>query len=70
MPTATALKSSKTDTKARAHPVSVSPEERRQMIEETAYFRAEQRGFSAGDPIADWLLSEREVDELLSQSAH
>jgi len=70
MPAATALKSSKTVTEAREQPVSVPPEQRRQLIEETAYFRAEQRGFTDGDPVADWLLSEREVDELLSQTAH
>jgi hypothetical protein len=40
------------------------------MIEETAYFRAERRGFTGGDPVNDWLLSESEVDELLSQGAH
>jgi Protein of unknown function (DUF2934) len=70
MATATAAKSSKTATKARVRSISVSPEQRRQMIEESAYFRAEQRAFTGGDPVADWLLSEREVDELLSQSAH
>ena len=40
------------------------------MIEETAYLRAERRGFIGGDPMNDWLMSEREVDELLSKSAH
>jgi hypothetical protein len=28
--------------------------------------RAAARGFSGGDPVADWLDSEREVDALLS----
>jgi len=70
MPTATAPKSSKTATKPRVRSISVSPEQRRQMIEETAYFRAERRGFTGGDPVNDWLLSESEVDELLSQDAH
>ncbi|HLF12927.1 MAG TPA: DUF2934 domain-containing protein [Gammaproteobacteria bacterium] len=38
------------------------------MIAEFAYLRAERRGFRAGDPIADWLESEKEVDALLSRS--
>ena len=39
------------------------------MIAESAYRRAERRGFTGGDPVADWLESEREVDALLSRSA-
>lgn len=74
MPAATATNSSKgatrTGTRARSKRVTVSADQRRQMIEETAYLRAEQRGFNGGDPVADWLLSEREVDELLSKNAH
>lgn len=35
---------------------------RRQMIAEAAYFRAEQRGFSGGDPVSDWLEAEEEID--------
>jgi hypothetical protein len=36
------------------------------MIEQAAYFRAEKRGFQGGDPVADWLLAETQVDGLLS----
>jgi hypothetical protein len=43
----------------------LSPEERFQMISEAAYFKAEQRGFMAGDDLADWLAAEAEVDGLL-----
>ena len=43
----------------------VSTEERFQMISEAAYFRAEQRGFMAGDDLADWLAAESDVDALL-----
>jgi hypothetical protein len=32
------------------------------MIAEAAYLRAEQRGFSGGDSVADWLAAEKEVD--------
>jgi hypothetical protein len=39
----------------------VSETVRRQMVAEAAYFRAERRGFSGGDPVADWLEAEAEV---------
>jgi hypothetical protein len=35
------------------------------MISEAAYFRAEQRGFVAGDDLADWLAAESGIDALL-----
>ena len=78
----TATKSSQTATKTAAKAVRktarksqsqspiVSKEQRLQMIEEAAYFRAEQRSFQDGDSVADWLLSEKEIDDLLSQSTH
>jgi hypothetical protein len=44
----------------------VSTERRQAMIAEGAYFRAAERGFQGGDPVADWLASERDVDALLS----
>jgi hypothetical protein len=48
----------------------VSAERRHAMIAESAYLRAAARGFSGGDPVADWLESEREVDALLSSARH
>jgi hypothetical protein len=42
-----------------------SGEQRRQMIAEAAYFRAERRGFDGGDPVRDWCEAEAEVDALL-----
>ena len=39
----------------------VKPEERQQMIAVAAYYRAEQRGFTNGDPVQDWLEAEAEV---------
>jgi DUF2934 family protein len=45
---------------------AVSDEMRRAMISEAAYLRAEQRGFTSGYELEDWLLAEREVDALLS----
>ena len=48
---------------------TVSAEQRHAMIAESAYRRAEQRGFQGGDPMQDWLEGEKEVDALLSRSA-
>ncbi len=49
----------------------VSDAQRQQMIAEAAYFRAERRGFS-GDPVADWVEAEVEVNERVRriESAH
>ena|SRR5690348_15108825 len=44
----------------------VTAEQRRQMIAETAYFRAQRRSFAQGDPVADWLAAEAEVDAMLA----
>ena len=49
---------------------SVSAEQRNAMIAESAYLRAEARGFRGGDPVQDWLEGEKEVDALLSRAAH
>lgn len=38
---------------------------RRRLIAETAYFRAERRGFCGGTPEEDWLEAEREIDRLI-----
>ncbi len=46
---------------------TISAEERHQLIAETAYYRAEQRGFTGGDPIADWLAAEAEVEGRLNR---
>jgi hypothetical protein len=44
-------------------------DERRQMIAEAAYFRAEQRGFDPGQQEQDWLEAESMVDSVLSEAA-
>jgi hypothetical protein len=36
--------------------------ERHNMIETAAYYRAEKRGFSDGDPVKDWLEAEGEIE--------
>ena len=45
-------------------PPPISGDERRRMIADAAYRRAERAGF-AGDPLAYWLSAEREIDALL-----
>ena len=49
-------------------PISVSPAERRSMIEIAAYYRAELRQFAAGHEIEDWTAAELEVDSRISQA--
>jgi hypothetical protein len=43
----------------------ISEEERRRMIAEAAYFRAQARGFVGGDPLDDWLAAEQEINRAL-----
>lgn len=64
-----------TPTKETAQPTRTaaplaSADQRHAMIAECAYFRAAARGFGGGDPVADWLASECEVDALLSGGSH
>ena len=42
-----------------------APEQRYFMITEAAYYRAERRGFQGGDPVADWLEAEAEIETML-----
>ena len=41
---------------------TLSTDERRQMIESAAYYRAERRGFAPGHEIEDWLAAESEIN--------
>jgi len=43
-------------------PFRLTPAERHRRICELAYRRAEQRGFTPGSEVEDWLEAEREVD--------
>ncbi len=47
----------------------VTPEERRQLIAEAAYFRAKQRNFSPGNELEDWLSAEAEIERKLSKGS-
>jgi hypothetical protein len=42
---------------------TLTPIERSKLINETAYFIAQKRGFSAGNPVQDWLSAEQQVDK-------
>ena len=46
----------------------ITPEERRRMIAEAAYFRAQERGFGADGQLEDWLVAEREILQRLEPS--
>jgi DUF2934 family protein len=43
----------------------VAPDERRRLIAEAAYLKAESRGFQGGSPDRDWLDAESEIDAML-----
>jgi len=40
----------------------ITAQERWRMISENAYYRAERRGFLAGNPAEDWVAAEAEID--------
>ena len=40
--------------------------DRLRMIAEAAYFRAANRGFMGGDPVADWLAAEAEINRRIT----
>jgi len=40
-------------------------DQRRQMIAEAAYFKAERHGFNGGDAVRDWCEAEAEIDARL-----
>ena len=43
----------------------LTPEARQALIAQSAYLRAERRGFAPGQEMEDWLAAEAEVDALL-----
>ncbi|HYB32487.1 MAG TPA: DUF2934 domain-containing protein [Steroidobacteraceae bacterium] len=50
---------------AAAARVGLTPEARHALIAQSAYLRAERRGFAPGQETEDWLAAEAEVDALL-----
>jgi hypothetical protein len=55
-------------TNAQGLDASVSDDERRRMIAETAYYIAQRRGFDEGLELEDWLAAEAEVSARLAAS--
>jgi len=51
-------------------PAFVGPEQRAALIAESAYFRAQKRGFIPGHETQDWLAAEAEVDAKLLGSSN
>jgi hypothetical protein len=43
----------------------IDPMERRRLVAEAAYYRAERRGFAPGGELQDWLDAETEIRRLL-----
>ena len=62
----TARKTVRSQQDSEPRPAKVSAGVRREMIETAAYYLAEKRNFQGGDPVADWLICEKEIDTLLS----
>jgi hypothetical protein len=47
----------------------VATPDRKALIAEAAYYRAERRGFEPGGELDDWLAAEREVEERSGEGA-
>jgi hypothetical protein len=72
-PAATAAMKSKAGPSAKKTKLAVKSDEpkdskRFTLIQQTAYYIAEKRGFTGGDPEQDWLQAEKQVDEMLKRS--
>jgi len=68
-----ARKTTRKATPRKSTPRATTPiraEERRRLIAEAAYLRAEQRGFVGGDPMSDWLAAEADIDASLRGPTH
>lgn len=51
-------------------PQARTADERRRMIEEAAYYRAQSRDFAPGFEHEDWLAAEAAVDLLIARESH
>jgi len=49
---------------------SPDPSRRHAMIAEAAFFIAQERGFTPGQELDDWLAAEQHVDQRLSATRH
>ena len=44
---------------------TVDADQKHQMVSEAAYYIAEKRGFTNGDPVDDWIEAETQIESLL-----
>ena len=49
--------------------VIITDEQRRQMISEAAYYISEQRGFTDGNAMQDWLEAEAKINHIYGGAA-
>ncbi len=49
-------------TSRNSNPAAISPDMRRHMIGEGAYYRSQQRGFAPGHEMEDWLAAEADFE--------
>ena len=47
--------------------VTCTPQQRRTMIAEAAYFLAEHRGFEGGHELEDWTQAEYQIDDAIAR---
>lgn len=66
--TVTRLKTGKTTSARKKKSVLVPEDIKRQMIAEAAYYISLNRAQPGGDPFKDWLLAEKQIEELLTHS--
>lgn len=55
--------------RAASAPTPIDQDQRRALIAQAAYFRAERRGFAPGYEAEDWLAAETEVDTAMTLGA-
>jgi hypothetical protein len=49
--------------------IQVTSGEKHHLIAEAAYYRAEQRSFTPGNELEDWLNAEAEIETILTKNA-
>lgn len=57
---------SKPNSMLRSSATLITPEMRRLMVTEAAYYIAENRGFESGHEVEDWLLAEKQIETVLA----
>lgn len=62
-----AVPKAKTAPSRSAKAAGIPLEQRRNYIEMAAYYIAERRGFTPGNPLEDWVQAEAEIDRLLAE---